>query len=975
MPDSSWEDPAVTEGELMQLLVENVVDYAIFALDRDGCVRTWNGAAERLLGYREDEILGKPFSIFFTEEDVRAGVPERELREAAGQQRANDDRWHLKKGGEPFWAGGSLSPLLDADGHLFGYAKIMRDRSDWKRHEQAVEQRLMSGQEFLRALLENVQTGIVACDADGKLTLFNEVTRQLHGIPREAVGPEEWASHYRLFEPDGETPMATEHIPLYRALRGEQVHNAELVIRPQNGPARLLLSSGRAIYDGNGRKLGAVVSMQDITDRRDAEEALRNAQEELELRVEQRTRELGRANAALRQSEDKWRLLADTIPQLAWMARHDGHIFWYNRRWYEYTGTTPDRVEGWGWQSVHDPQLLPTILERWKASLSTGEPFDMVVPLRGADHNFRPFLTRAHPLRDRDGRVLFWFGTNTDISEQVAAQETLRQSELEHRLLSEVSAALVNSLHHRSILTQVAELAIPALGDLCFFDVLTEEGSLERIGHEATDHGGRAIEFAAAIEPTTGHPIYKVVTAGVSEFVSEMADDWLEAAVEEANDLAFLRECGVASLMSVAMQVGDRRLGAVTFCHTRSGTRHSRSDLRLAEEIARRTALVVENVKLYEKLQETDRRKDEFLATLAHELRNPLAPIRNSLEILKMPEIDPAMVRETHDLMERQVHHLVRLVDDLLDVSRVMRGKIELRKELIELAAVVARAVETAQPLMVAQMHKLEVCLPEMPLYLQADPIRLAQVISNLLTNAAKYTEPGGQIRLEAHREGNVLVLRVSDNGIGIDREVLPHIFALFVQVDHAAARSQGGLGIGLTLVRNLVEMHHGRVEAHSDGLGTGSEFVVRLPLAEPRSAAPENSDLTATDRHDAMKHRLLVIDDNHDAADTMAMLLTLRGYDVRVAHDGHNGIQLVESFRPTMVFLDLGMPGMDGFEVARRIRKLPGGDRIILTALTGWGQEADRRRTAEAGFDHHLVKPPEAEAVMKLLRELDSES
>jgi PAS domain S-box-containing protein len=373
-----------------------------------------------------------------------------------------------------------------------------------------------------------------------------------------------------------------------------------------------------------------------------------------------------------------------------------------------------------------------------------------------------------------------------------------------------------------------------------------------------------------------------------------------------------------------------------------------------------------------DELREADRRKDEFLATLAHELRNPLAPIRNSLQILKMPRLDAVTLERSREMMERQVQHLVRLVDDLLDVSRVMRGKVELKRERVELATVVARAVETAQPLMEAQGHELAVTMPPESLPLEADPVRLAQVVGNLLTNAAKYTEANGRIRLTALREGNEAVLRVRDGGIGIAPNMLPRIFELFVQVDHATARSQGGLGIGLTLVKNLVEMHNGTVEAKSEGLGKGTEFVVRLPLSARGREEPEGQEF-AENRPVAPPpgHRLLVVDDNEDAADSLAMLLRLEGHEVRLTYDGPAALEMAKGYRPDMVFLDIGMPGMDGYEVARRLRQQAGLENVRLAALTGWGQQEDRRRSAEAGFDHHLVKPVEPKDLQGLLAQL----
>jgi PAS domain S-box-containing protein len=372
---------------------------------------------------------------------------------------------------------------------------------------------------------------------------------------------------------------------------------------------------------------------------------------------------------------------------------------------------------------------------------------------------------------------------------------------------------------------------------------------------------------------------------------------------------------------------------------------------------------------LEDALRDADRRKDEFLATLAHELRNPLAPLRNSLEILKIPRLDSGTLQQTRAMMERQVHHLVRLVDDLLDVSRVTRGKIELRKESVELANVVARAVETVQPLIAVQGHRLDLSLPNESLLLDADPVRLAQVVGNLLVNAAKYTEANGHIWLAATREGDAVTLRVRDDGIGIAPELLPQIFELFVQADHTSSKAQGGLGVGLTLAQNLVQMHGGTIEAHSAGLGKGSEFVVRLPLLVREQESPsERVEAGGVLERPSTGRRVLVVDDNRDAATSLAMLLRMLGHEAEIAHDGVTALASASTFLPHLVLLDIGMPGMDGYEVARRLRQQPGMESIMLAALTGWGQMEDRRRTLEAGFHHHLVKPLEVSALEQVL-------
>jgi signal transduction histidine kinase/ActR/RegA family two-component response regulator len=366
-------------------------------------------------------------------------------------------------------------------------------------------------------------------------------------------------------------------------------------------------------------------------------------------------------------------------------------------------------------------------------------------------------------------------------------------------------------------------------------------------------------------------------------------------------------------------------------------------------------------------LQDADRRKDEFLATLAHELRNPLAPVRNSLHILRLAA-DDATVARVRAVMERQVDHLVRLVDDLMEVSRITRGKIELRRERTDLARVLRAALETSQPLIDACGHRIDVELPAEPLPLDVDPVRLAQVFSNLFNNAAKYAECPGDIRVRAWRENGMVAVSVRDDGIGIDPGMLAHVFEMFAQVDGTHRRSQGGLGIGLTLVRSLVQLHGGSVSAHSEGIGRGSEFVVRLPLAtgaEATTAAPE--PLPA----ETPPMRVLVVDDNRDAADSLGVLLGFLGYVVEVAHDGLGALRAVERFRPALVLLDLGMPEMDGYEVARRLRAQPDGQGLVIVALTGWGQEEDRLRSRQAGFDHHLVKPTDIDALQRLFAEV----
>jgi PAS domain S-box-containing protein len=387
---------------------------------------------------------------------------------------------------------------------------------------------------------------------------------------------------------------------------------------------------------------------------------------------------------------------------------------------------------------------------------------------------------------------------------------------------------------------------------------------------------------------------------------------------------------------------------------------------KIARDITERKLAEERTYALLAQLKEADRRKDEFLATLAHELRNPLAPLRNMLEVMRRGG-NGDLIEQVRPTLERQLGQLVRLVDDLMDVSRIARGKLELRKERVELASVIHQSAEVSRPLAESAGHELIVSLPREPIYLYADPARLAQVFGNLLTNACKYTEPGGRIWVAAARQGGDVVVSVKDTGVGIPPDKLGSVFEMFNQIDRSLERSQGGLGIGLTLVKRLVEMHGGSVEAHSKGTGRGSEFVVRLPvlLEEARPETPTAEPAPAAAR------RILVVDDNRDAATSLALLLQLTGNEAQIAFDGLEAVEATAAFRPDVILLDIGLPKLNGYDACRRIREQPWGRGVMLVALTGWGQEEDRRQSKEAGFDHHMVKPVDLAALTALLAEL----
>ena len=558
---------------------------------------------------------------------------------------------------------------------------------------------------------------------------------------------------------------------------------------------------------------------------------------------------------------------------------------------------------------------------------------------------------RGKLFSDEHGQPIQMSGVCIDISERK------RQEQAAH-FLAEASTTLAALVDYESTLQRVARLAVPFFADWCAVDLIDEDGTVRQLACANVDptKEQRSLDLHRRYLPNRDCPYGtpKVLRTGQSEVLPEITADVLAAVAQDAEHLKTLRRLGMRSYICVPLAVHGRTLGCITFIVAQSGRRYGADDLALAEDLARRAAIAIENARLYAEVRLADQRKDEFLAMLAHELRNPLAPIRNALSLMGVDNNDSDTVAWARDLMERQVEQLVRLVDDLLDVSRIMRGKIELRKEPVELATLVGRAVETAQPVIDAEEDILSVSLPTEPLWIEGDPIRLAQVISNLLNNASKYTDRRGHIWLEATAENQRAIIRVRDDGIGIDPELLHRVFDLFTQADRSIERAKGGLGVGLTLVRSLVEMHGGTVQAFSEE-SARFEFVIQLPALK-RQASTRSRDWKPSK---IQSRRVLVVDDNMGAATVLAKMLTrFWGHEVETAHDGWSALEAAHAFHPELILLDIGLPGLSGYEVAKRLRDTAEFGSTLLVALTGYGNEEDRRRTQQAGFDEHLVKP-----------------
>jgi PAS domain S-box-containing protein len=893
----------------------------------DGNILRANRSELNLLGYSPDEYLGHHIAEFHVDQNVIADILRRLaageiLRDYEAQMRCRD---------------GSIkdvlidSSVLWRDGQFVHTRCVTRDVTDRKRADEA--------QARLAAIVESSQDAIVSKTLEGQIISWNTAAERLFGYSSaEAVG-----QPITMLIPAER--QDEEQTILSRLRRGERIEHYETVRISKEGRRMELSLTISPVRDGKGRIIGASKIARDITTKKRAEELLR-------------------------ESEARFRQLADAMPQIVWAARADGFIDYYNERWYEFTGfsKTPEPNNDHSWVPILHPNDVQRTKDTYYSCIKSGTEYEIEYRFRDRKTGgYRWFLGRAYPVRDEHGRISRWLGTCTDIDDT-------KRSEESSRFQAQASAALAELTDTESTLQKVAALAVPHFADWCTVDMVQRDGSLRRLAaaHANSDKMDfvRELErkFPSRASETRG--VRQVIRTGQTEWAASIPEEvFVELSQGEEEHLRIIRELGLKSYISVPMKSRHRVFGAITFVTAESGRVYDLNDVRVAEDLAQRAVIAIENANLVSALKESDRRKDEFLAILAHELRNPLAPMRNAVQILRAKGPVVPELQWAREMIDRQINQMTRLVDDLLDVSRITRGRIELRKERVELRAVVNDAVEASRPLMEKRRHTVSVEFPPEPIMLDADPTRLTQVLLNLLNNAAKYMDEGGRIWLTAKRESERVAISVKDTGVGIPPEMLPQIFEMFTQVDRSNERSQGGLGIGLTLVERLVALHGGKVEALSAGPGKGSEFIVRLPVVtqasrtKPRPVQEKPNVVT-------VERRILVVDDNQDSAESMAMFLRILGHEVRTAHDGLAAIEVAEEFQPHVILLDVGLPGLNGYKVAQHIRERRGAD-VVLIALTGWGQDEDRRRSKEAGLDYHLTKPIEFDHLTKLLAEL----
>jgi PAS domain S-box-containing protein len=1001
------------ERERYRVTLSSIGD-AVIATDIDGRVTFLNAVAETLTGWTTPEASGRPMPEVFhiVNESSRQEVENPALKALAhgvivglanhtlliardGTERAIDD---------------SAAPILDGEGKLSGAVLVFRDISERKQAEEARAR--------LAAIVESSDDAIIGKTLDGIIQFWNVGAERVFGYTAaEALG-----KSITLIIPSDR--LDEEREILSRLRRGIRIDHFETVRLAKDGRLLDISLTVSPIRDAEGHVVGASKVARDITDRKRAdaelarlgqtlslalgaaelgtwdwdmatdlvtlsdrgaeiyglvpgqtyarewmrgllradhrslarEAAARAVRERTEYDIEYQLengtwvsargrgiydengaliRMLGvvqdvtvrrRAETELRQSEERHRVLVNATSDVAYRMSAD---------WSEMQPLDGRDLVASNAGPIHDwmQKNIPAsehgiVQEAIQQAISNRSMFELEHRVLRPDGSLGWTFSRAAPILDVHGEIVEWFGTARDVTEQKRAAEELArvtaESERQRRLYEAILSATpdfvyVFSLDHRVLYANDALIQMWGKG---------REGAIGRtfldIGYEPwhAEMHNREIDLVR----TTKRPIRGEVPFNGTQG-------------RRIYDYIFVPVLGADGMV---------------------------------EAVAGTTRDVTDRKQLEDALRATDRKKDDFIALLAHELRNPLAPIRNGLQVIRLAggEGPLASVRE---MMDRQLAHMVRLIDDLLDVSRIGRNKMTLRRQRISAADVLANAVETARPALEEAHQELIVSLPSQPVFLDADLTRLAQVFSNLLMNSAKYTEPWGKVWLTAERTETGLTVTVRDTGIGIPAEALPTIFDMFSQVDGAIGRSAGGLGIGLALVKGLVEMHGGTVSAASDGPGQGSTFQVSLPLV-PEPADPAAPALENYREGGGPARRVLVVDDNRDGAETMAMMLELIGNEVMVAHDGIEAVEQAERFRPELILMDVGMPRLDGLEATKRIRAQPWGRDLKIVALTGWGQEADRERSRAAECDGHLVKPVSLTDLQKLLTEMSGE-
>lgn len=1025
------EDELRRSEERLRLLIESVADYAIYMLDPAGIVTTWNTGAENLKGYRADEVVGQHYARFFTERDVRLGKPERELEIAHTMGRFAEGGYRVRKDGSQFWASVVLTPVRSTAGELLGYAKVTRDLTARVENErmarelvreqaarsasQAAEARLQESEERYRRLsqrleviLDGIADGVLVQDRSGRYIFANRTAARALGFEAVdellAAAPDELLRRFDVRDQQGRL-VPVDAMPGRRVLRGEPPCSLLTLVRDRSSGqtwCRNVRATG--VLGADGQVELAVSLLHDVTETR---------------RREQHDAYLAQATAALSESLDYSAMLATLtqllVPGMAdWCTIHlleDGQLkplavshvdpkkVSFARKIGQKYPPNPDQPRG-AWNVVRTGaselhREIPDALlaqaaqdaEHLAFLRAVGMKSAILVPIRVRDRVLGALsLISAEGERHYDAYDLGLaeeLGRRAGIcieNAKLYAAEKKAHDQL--ALLARAGEAFSAAESYEGMLRSVVENALPQLGDFAFFDVV-EGAGVRRIAAAHDD-----AEIDALVKQTSWVRSERrdknlcALSSGRSGFEPLIDDAFRRDVASGPEHLALLQRLQLCSLVTVPLRARGKLLGSLTACFGKSRRQHTRADLELAEELARRAAISLMQVSLYasaqeaaQRAEEANRVKDDFLATVSHELRTPLNAILGWSSLLRSRNQQPAADKPL-EIIHRNALAQSKIIEDILDVSRIITGKLRLDLRSCDLVAVVREAIEVVGPSAAAKRLSLEFASAEPAALLLADPERLQQVVWNLLSNAVKFSEPGGAIRIRVERTQSNLTLSVSDTGKGVEPEFLPFVFERFKQADGSTTRRVGGLGLGLAVVRHLVELHGGDVAASSEGPGRGATFRVTLPV---RAVAPRSSDATGFEREPRRESTetppagaldgtlVLVVDDELDARELLRAILLEAGARVETASSAAEGLSLFVRFRPHVVVSDVGMPDEDGYSLMERVRALEAGtgEAVPAIALTAYTRSQDQARALAAGFTAHLGKPVEPDVLL----------
>jgi PAS domain S-box-containing protein len=947
---SATQDALRAANVRVESMLESLSD-AICAVDREWRITYLNRRALEILaplGMTRESLLNQPL---WTEFPDLAETPFGLACRTAMQenQTASAEMYYPRLG---CWIGVRAYPSPE------GVTIYVQDITQHKADQQA----LIDGSAHLQLALSAGGLGDWRWDAATDQVTLGERAAAMFGLPAET--PLHWSALRARLDDSAREQVRRAFL---HAFATQAQVDLECRMAPGSGP-RWIALVGRANYAGPERHdvVGMIGVVQDITARKNVEESLR-------------------------QSEEVLRALANSIPQLAFMAREDGALVWLNERWYEYTGMTPDEATGWGWEKVLDPEVLPSVLEHWQHCLRTGKPFEMEYPIRGADGNYRWFLTRINAVRDLHGRVVRWFGTNTDVDEVKRAEQALREESHVLELLNSTGAALASTRDLRTLLATATDAAAGIAGARFAAFFYHGPAGAGRLFTLYTMAGATPAEFHSFAEPQAmalfGPSLLAagpVRTPDITNEVKSSVGTYFGLTVGHPAVRSYLA-------VPVVARSGEI-LGTMFFGHPEPGVFTERTE-RIVAGIAAQAAIAIDNSRLYEAAQQaaderkvllererearaeaerTSQMKDEFLATLSHELRTPLSAILGWAQVLRRGGRDGGDLSRGLETIERNARSQAQLIEDLLDMSRITSGKVLLDMQVLQPSSFIDAAIDTVRPGADAKNITIEKRYGSDAGLVAGDPARLQQVIWNLLSNAIKFTPRDGHVIVTLGRREGQIAITVADSGIGIKPEFITHVFERFRQADASTTRRHGGLGLGLSIVKHLVEQHGGTVRVDSAGDGKGASFTIELPMAKAqpeRQRGGRSTQPLPTPEAQEMALRdlsgvdVLVVDDDRDARELMARILTECHASVRIAASAREGFDAFRAARPDILISDLGMPDNDGFELLAWVRALgrEHGGNVPAIALTAFARSEDRLRALEAGFSAHISKPVEA--------------